>query len=133
MKFKWSLLEPGDLGQHRHIYRDRVVIAAAAAMAFVAANSFSLSVSGRSTPRAKPPATGIARDSNGDLYVSSDWGVLRLPNGLSTWVVAGTGLPECRSCRSHDRAKRRKTVCRKAWRRYLAINTAVTFMGGGAG
>jgi len=39
------------------------------------------------------PATAIARDSNGDLYVSNDWGVLRLPNGSTDWVVAGTGLP----------------------------------------
>jgi hypothetical protein len=39
------------------------------------------------------PATGIARDSNGDLYVSNDWGVLRLANGSTDWVVAGSGLP----------------------------------------
>ena len=39
------------------------------------------------------PATGIADDSNGDLYVSNDWGVLRLPNGSTDWEVAGTGLP----------------------------------------
>jgi hypothetical protein len=39
------------------------------------------------------PATGIASDSNGDLYVSNDWGVLRLPSGSSDWEVAGTGLP----------------------------------------
>jgi hypothetical protein len=39
------------------------------------------------------PATSIAHDSNGDLYVSNDWGVLRLPNGSSDWEVAGTGLP----------------------------------------
>jgi hypothetical protein len=39
------------------------------------------------------PATDIVRDSNGDLYVSNDWGVLRLPNGSTDWVVAGTGLP----------------------------------------
>jgi hypothetical protein len=40
------------------------------------------------------PATGIAYDSvTGDLYVSDDWGVLRLPNGSTSWVVAGTGLP----------------------------------------
>jgi len=39
------------------------------------------------------PATGIVRDSNGDLYVSNDWGVLRLPNGSANWEVAGTGLP----------------------------------------
>ena len=44
------------------------------------------------------PATAIARDSvgagNGDLYVSNDWGVLRLPNGSTNWEVAGTGLPK---------------------------------------
>ena len=39
------------------------------------------------------PATGIVHDSNGDLYVSNDWGVLRLPNGSVNWEVAGTGLP----------------------------------------
>ena len=40
------------------------------------------------------PATGIAFDSaTGDLYVSNDWGVLRLPNGSSDWEVAGTDLP----------------------------------------
>ena len=39
------------------------------------------------------PATGIARDSNGDLYVSNDWGVMLLANGSSSWVPAGTGLP----------------------------------------
>jgi hypothetical protein len=39
------------------------------------------------------PATGIARDSNGDLYASNDWGVLRLPNGSTDWAVAGSGLP----------------------------------------
>jgi hypothetical protein len=40
------------------------------------------------------PATGIARDDvTGDLYVSTDFGVLRLANGSSTWTVAGSGLP----------------------------------------
>jgi hypothetical protein len=40
------------------------------------------------------PATGVAFDSvSGDLYVSNDWGVLRLPNGSTAWEVAGTGLP----------------------------------------
>jgi hypothetical protein len=40
------------------------------------------------------PATGVAFDSvTGDLYVSNDWGVLRLPNGSTNWEVAGTGLP----------------------------------------
>jgi len=39
------------------------------------------------------PATDIVHDSNGDLYVSNDWGVLRRANGSSDWVVAGSGLP----------------------------------------
>ena len=45
------------------------------------------------------PATAIARDSNGDLYVANDWGVLRNVGGnpANGWVVAGSGLPmvEC--------------------------------------
>jgi len=45
------------------------------------------------TPFPNFPATGIARDSNGDLYVSNDWGVLILANGSVSWVPAGTGLP----------------------------------------
>ena len=39
------------------------------------------------------PATGIAADTNGDVYASNDWGVLRLPNGSPDWEVAGTALP----------------------------------------
>jgi len=40
------------------------------------------------------PATGIAFDSVlGDIYASNDWGVLRLANGSTDWVVAGVGLP----------------------------------------
>jgi hypothetical protein len=39
------------------------------------------------------PATGLAHDSNGDLYVSNDFGVLRLPSGSTAWEVAGAGLP----------------------------------------
>jgi hypothetical protein len=39
------------------------------------------------------PATDIVRDSNGDLYASNDFGVMRLPNGSTSWVVAGNGLP----------------------------------------
>jgi hypothetical protein len=39
------------------------------------------------------PATAIAHDSNGDLYVGNDWGVLRLASGSTDWVVAGNGLP----------------------------------------
>ena len=40
------------------------------------------------------PANGVAHDDvNGDLYVSTDFGVLRLANASSTWTVAGSGLP----------------------------------------
>jgi len=40
------------------------------------------------------PATDVSYDQpTGDLYVSNDWGVLRLPSGSSDWVVAGGGLP----------------------------------------
>jgi len=45
------------------------------------------------TPFPDFPATSIARDRNGDLYVSNDWGVMLLANGASSWVTAGTGLP----------------------------------------
>jgi hypothetical protein len=40
------------------------------------------------------PITGLVRDdATGDLYASSDFGVMKLPNGATTWAVAGTGLP----------------------------------------
>jgi hypothetical protein len=39
------------------------------------------------------PATGLARDANGDLYVSNDFGVMTLANGSTSWATAGTGLP----------------------------------------
>src|SRR5262249_62191705 len=45
------------------------------------------------TPFPDFPATDIAPDSHGDLYVSNDWGVLILANGSLSWVTAGTGLP----------------------------------------
>src|SRR5262249_16724929 len=44
------------------------------------------------------PITDIKRDDvKGDLYAASDFGVMKLPSGTTTWVVAGTGLPmvEC--------------------------------------
>ena len=40
------------------------------------------------------PATGVVADTNGDVYASNDWGVLRLPSGSTAWEVAGTGLPQ---------------------------------------
>jgi len=40
------------------------------------------------------PITDVAYDEmTGDLYASSDFGVMRLPAGSSTWTVAGSGLP----------------------------------------
>jgi len=39
------------------------------------------------------PATGIARDINGDLYVSNDFGVMVLANGSTSWTTAGFSLP----------------------------------------
>jgi hypothetical protein len=40
------------------------------------------------------PVTDVAYDDvTGDLYASTDFGVLRLPAGDTTWVVAGSGLP----------------------------------------
>ena len=45
------------------------------------------------TPFPDFPATSIARDRNGDLYVSNDWGVMLLANGSGSWATAGTGLP----------------------------------------
>jgi len=40
------------------------------------------------------PITDLVRDDiTGDLYASSDFGVMRLPSGSTTWTVAGSGLP----------------------------------------
>ncbi len=40
------------------------------------------------------PITSIVRDDEtGDLYAASDFGVMRLRRGSSTWTVAGQGLP----------------------------------------
>jgi hypothetical protein len=40
------------------------------------------------------PITALVRDDGtGDLYAGSDFGVMRLPKGSTTWVVAGSGLP----------------------------------------
>jgi hypothetical protein len=44
------------------------------------------------------PITDVTRDEvTGDLYAASDFGVMKLPFGTTTWVVAGSGLPmvEC--------------------------------------
>jgi hypothetical protein len=40
------------------------------------------------------PATDLVRDDvTGDLYAASDFGVMRLASGSTTWTVAGSGLP----------------------------------------
>lgn len=40
------------------------------------------------------PITDVAyNEPTGDLYASTDFGVLRLPRGSRSWVRAGTGLP----------------------------------------
>ena len=41
------------------------------------------------------PATDVAYDSvTGDLYASTDFGVVRKASGSSDWTAAGTGLPQ---------------------------------------
>ncbi|HWX34178.1 MAG TPA: hypothetical protein VNZ53_42990 [Steroidobacteraceae bacterium] len=40
------------------------------------------------------PVTGLVRDDfTGDIYASTDFGVMRLRKGSTRWRVAGTGLP----------------------------------------
>jgi hypothetical protein len=40
------------------------------------------------------PITALVRDDvTGDLYAASDFGVMKLPNGGTSWSVAGSGLP----------------------------------------
>jgi hypothetical protein len=40
------------------------------------------------------PITALVRDDvTGDLYAGSDFGVMKLPNATTSWVVAGAGLP----------------------------------------
>ncbi len=40
------------------------------------------------------PITAVVRDDvTGDLYAASDFGVMTLPSGGTSWTVAGTGMP----------------------------------------
>jgi hypothetical protein len=40
------------------------------------------------------PVTDLVRDDvNGDLYAGTDYGVMRLPSGSSTWTLAAPGMP----------------------------------------
>jgi hypothetical protein len=49
---------------------------------------------GGTGPMGDLPVTALVRTVRGDLYAGTDFGVMRLPSGTSTWVVGGTGLPE---------------------------------------
>jgi hypothetical protein len=48
---------------------------------------------GGTGPMGDLPVTALVRLPRGDLYAGTDFGVLLLPSGTSTWGVAGTGLP----------------------------------------
>ena len=48
---------------------------------------------GGTGPMGDLPVTALARSSRGDLFAGTDFGVLGLPSGSTTWVVAGSGLP----------------------------------------
>ena len=39
------------------------------------------------------PVTDVVSDSNGDLYAATDFAVLKLAAGSSTWTTAGAGMP----------------------------------------
>jgi len=41
------------------------------------------------------PVTDLVRDDvTGDLYAASDFGVMRLPNATTSWLLGGAGLPQ---------------------------------------
>jgi len=44
-------------------------------------------------PMGDLPVTALVRSVRGDLFAGTDFGVMRLASGSSTWTVAGTGLP----------------------------------------
>ncbi len=76
------------------------------------------------------PVTGVAFDDvTGDLYASSDFGVMRLPSGGTSWFLAGTGLPNVEVAGLTIVPSARKlyaaTHGRSAW--------ALTLPGGGGG
>jgi hypothetical protein len=39
------------------------------------------------------PVNAVVADTNGDLYAATDFGVMKLPAGSSTWAPAASGLP----------------------------------------
>jgi hypothetical protein len=48
---------------------------------------------GGTGPMGDLPVTALTMSTRGDLFAGTDFGVLMLPKGSTTWVVAGTGLP----------------------------------------
>lgn len=61
----------------------------------VAATATWTNLDGGTGPLGDLPVTDLVRDDNtGDLYAATDFGVMRLANGSSTWTVAGSGLPK---------------------------------------
>jgi hypothetical protein len=40
------------------------------------------------------PITDLVRDRNGDLYASTDFGVLKRASGASEWLLAARGMPQ---------------------------------------
>jgi hypothetical protein len=52
-----------------------------------------VNLDGGTGPMGDLPVTALVRSTRGDLYAGTDFGVLRLASGTTTWVAAGTGLP----------------------------------------
>jgi hypothetical protein len=68
------------------------------------------------------PITAVIRDDvTGDLYASSDFGVMKLVNGATTWTVAGAGLPnvEVAGLTISQRVLYAATHGRSAWTLHL--------------
>ena len=57
-------------------------------------NAHSATFTDRSFDLGDVPVTDVVLDpSTGDVYASTDWAVLRLEHGTTTWTTAATGLP----------------------------------------
>ncbi|HEY7781711.1 MAG TPA: hypothetical protein VIC85_16035 [Ktedonobacterales bacterium] len=53
-----------------------------------------VNLDGGTGPMGDLPVTGLVRDDvTGDLYASTDFGVMTLPNASSSWALAGVGMP----------------------------------------
>jgi hypothetical protein len=56
-------------------------------------NATWVDLDGGTGPMGDLPVTALARSVKGDLFAGTDFGVVKLAKGSSTWVVAGSGLP----------------------------------------